>query len=268
MLNTIPPIAVGGIVFLMVSDKIQVNFISLQRKSRIMISSYGFEKRNIEVTRLNREEALRYLGVQGNSSQVTTSIIEAEKLLLPVIQGKAIWKKADVYEKEGIRYAGSVPLLGKEITELLVDAQEAVLLAATVGPLVDGLIRRLQVLDNSMALVVDALASVAVEQVVDVLEADLLARYAAEGLFLTDRFSPGYGDFPLSIQGDFLHNLDATRQIGVGKTTGDLLTPIKSVTAMIGIVNRAPRLLRRNCESCRLKGKCAFREKGGYCGRN
>ena len=49
------------------------------------------------------------------------------------------------------------------------------------------------------------------------------------------RFSPGYGDLSLELQRDIFRLLDCQRQIGV--TLGDslLMSPSKSVTAIIGV---------------------------------
>jgi cobalamin-dependent methionine synthase I len=52
---------------------------------------------------------------------------------------------------------------------------------------------------------------------------------------LTPRFSPGYGDFPLSYQRVLIDLLDAPRVLGVSVTPSDLLVPVKSVTAVVGI---------------------------------
>ncbi len=54
--------------------------------------------------------------------------------------------------------------------------------------------------------------------------------------YFRPRFSPGYGDLPLALQPDLLHFLNAQRWVGitVGKTL--LMSPMKSVTAIMGIL--------------------------------
>ncbi len=50
------------------------------------------------------------------------------------------------------------------------------------------------------------------------------------------RFSPGYGDCPLSAQRSIVNSvLNATRLIGLTVTPTSLLIPTKSVTAVIGL---------------------------------
>ena len=76
----------------------------------------------------------------------------------------------------------------------------------------------------------------AVECVAD--EAEKTVRLnTAIGEKLTMRFSPGYGDMPLSLSRAIASATDAQRRTGVTVTEGDMLVPSKSVTAVIGIVD-------------------------------
>ena len=58
---------------------------------------------------------------------------------------------------------------------------------------------------------------------------------AVHGLAGNWRFSPGYGDCPLSAQRSIVNALNATRLIGLTVTPTSLLMPTKSVTAVIGL---------------------------------
>ena len=88
---------------------------------------------------------------------------------------------------------------------------------------------------------------------------------ARRGLGLTSRFSPGYGDLPLSVQPLFLDTVDAVRRIGLHMTPGDLMVPRKSVTALLGVGAAAEK--RRSCETCALRETCQFTRGGRHCGR-
>ncbi|MCR5275107.1 MAG: Vitamin B12 dependent methionine synthase activation subunit, partial [Clostridiales bacterium] len=48
-------------------------------------------------------------------------------------------------------------------------------------------------------------------------------------------FSPGYGDLPIEVQKEFLPLLDAERRLGITLSDSYLMSPSKSVTAIIGI---------------------------------
>ena len=79
-----------------------------------------------------------------------------------------------------------------------------------------------------------------------------------EHLFLRPRFSPGYGDLPLSIQGRFLDTIEATKRAGIYLSEGDIMLPEKSVTAIMGVseVNSHCRI--EGCEAC-ANTTCAYR---------
>ena len=51
------------------------------------------------------------------------------------------------------------------------------------------------------------------------------------------RFSPGYGDFPLEFQKDIFNLLSPNKRIGLTLNNSLLMSPTKSVTAVVGIVD-------------------------------
>jgi cobalamin-dependent methionine synthase I len=62
-------------------------------------------------------------------------------------------------------------------------------------------------------------------------------RQEAMGSSLTQRFSAGYGDLPLELQRDIFGALDCQRKIGVTLNESLLMSPSKSVSAIVGIIN-------------------------------
>ena len=138
-----------------------------------------------------------------------------------------------------------------------------VLLCVTLSAEADKLIRFYEAEGMEKALIADSLASAAVEQVCEIAEAEI-QRQVGEYHY-TWRFSPGYGDFPLDIQGEFLKVLDAPARIGVNVTDSLILIPRKSVTAVMGVSEREIPKGRRGCISCNMKDRCQYRQKGLYC---
>jgi cobalamin-dependent methionine synthase I len=53
-------------------------------------------------------------------------------------------------------------------------------------------------------------------------------------LFLTTRFSPGYGDLPLTFQRDLYRELSLD-ELGIRITEKCILYPQKTITAVIGV---------------------------------
>ena len=108
------------------------------------------------------------------------------------------------------------------------------------------------------------MAAALVEEVCDRLEADIFAKYP--GCYFPFRFSPGYGDLPLSVQSGLLTLLDAPRKIGLCANENHILTPRKSVTALIGISREPVDRAVRSCQSCPGREGCQYRKSGGHCG--
>ena len=111
-------------------------------------------------------------------------------------------------------------------------SEKVVLIAATLGIYVDKLIRKWQITDMAQAVVIDAMASVAIEQFMDKIELELSKRYS--GYYFTNRFSPGYGDYPLEKQKEIIKLLNTEKKLGLNLTESLMLNPTKSVTAVIG----------------------------------
>jgi len=106
------------------------------------------------------------------------------------------------------------------------------LFSATTGAEIDRRITRLSLTAPSRAAVLDAAAGALVEALCDTLT-DELQKETPSGVF-GRRFSPGYGSFPLSAQKTVFEMLQLSR-IGVGLNDSLLLSPAKTVTAVIGV---------------------------------
>ena len=85
-------------------------------------------------------------------------------------------------------------------------------------------------------------------------------------MYFPFRYSPGYGDLPLSLQGDLLWLLDAPRRVGLTVSPSHILLPRKSVTAILGISETPVSRSTRSCLSCPGRDGCNYRKAGGHCG--
>jgi len=95
-------------------------------------------------------------------------------------------------------------------------------------------IRQASVARLSEAVILDKMAGITIDMLCDF--AILKATARLPGRRILPRYSPGYGDFPLEVQSDFLHITDAGRRIGLFVTDSDILTPQKSITAVAGVM--------------------------------
>lgn len=215
------------------------------------------------LTELNENEILLYLGYRGQDypAELEAQIRRCEEKVSAAAQPRLIWRRIPV---DGA-YFEELALEGKDIRELLSGCQEAVLMAVTLGQGIDRLLTRSSVSNMADAVIMDACASTAIENVADNFEQDLRREVEAEGAYLTDRFSPGYGDLPLSAQKQLCAALDTERKIGLSLSTSMLMIPGKSVSAIMGISDKPKALRKRGCESCSLFRSCMYRKEGRNC---
>ena len=215
------------------------------------------------LTELNENEILLYLGYRGPEypAELKEQIARCEKEVLAVSSPRLIWRRLSVDDAN----FSALALEGKDIRELLEGCREAVLMAVTLGQGIDRLLARNSVSNMADAVIMDACASTAIENVADNFERDLRRELEAENLYVTDRFSPGYGDLPLSTQRKLCAVLDAGRKIGLSLSPSMLMIPGKSVTAVLGISEKPKPLRKRGCESCSLFRSCMYRKEGKSC---
>ncbi|MDD6531782.1 MAG: vitamin B12 dependent-methionine synthase activation domain-containing protein [Ruminococcus sp.] len=180
----------------------------------------------ITLSNLNRSEALRYMGAKAlNPDKMTSDIMdEVESELLKVCRPAYTFTEIP---------KDSPALGGNDIKEVVAESEKVLLIAATLGIYVEKLLRKTQITNMAKAVVVDAMASVAIEQFMDKIEDELKERY--KGLYFTNRFSPGYGDYPLEKQREVVKILNTEKKLGLSLSDSLLLNPTKSVTAVIGL---------------------------------
>ncbi len=215
------------------------------------------------MTDLNYNEILMYLGHRGQ--EITPEIaIQIQKCTAEVrrhVAPRLVYHCLPVKNGEITGFS----LEGNDIRELLQSSHEAVLFAVTLGSDIEQMLMRHAVTDMADALILDACASVAVENVCDCFEEDVRVQVSQKNRYLTSRFSPGYGDLPLETQTGMCEMLNTHRRIGLTVTENCLLIPRKSVTAVMGISDEPQKLRKRGCENCSMFLKCTYRKKGIVC---
>jgi len=222
------------------------------------------------ITAISRDEVLRYLGYHGQSlsADLLDELSECESLVLSRARPVYLSRVFDCTASEmGISLSGSTLVLpGEDVRAHLNGCSKLILFAATLSSEVDRLIHMTACKSASRALLMDAAADALIEQVCDAAEAEICAEMPE--MFATWRFSPGYGDLPVSLQNGILTVLDAQRRIGLCATDSCLLTPRKSVTAVIGLSEKELPERQRGCETCAARENCIYRKRGDHCDRN
>ena len=209
---------------------------------------------------IDRVTALRYMGAAGWTPDNATQALldKAEQTILTAAAPRAVYRRLP-------RTALPLEHCGSDLTRHLKGCTEVLLLAATLGSEVDKLLRRMELTDIALATAADALASVLLEQVCDELEAEVRLLIEKQGVFMTGRYAPGYGDCPLDLNDALCLAVDSVRGCGLAVTPQHLLTPRKSTTAILGIADHPVTGTRAGCATCHLRQTCSFRKRGTTC---
>ena len=218
-------------------------------------------------------EALRYLGAGRNPPpELREQVSSAARELMSALRPRWTWKlfRLSREDREGTFFLYDstlnrvvLTLKGQSAGTMLSSCCQAVLLACTLGAEFDAMLRAAQARDMADAVILDACASAWVEAGCGAAEREIAARLP--GQFLTDRFSPGYGDLPLSLQRDICAILDTPRRLGVYVTDSLLMNPSKSVTAFLGLSDRPQMARIRGCGYCAMRETCPLRKGGQRC---
>ena len=211
-------------------------------------------------------EVLRYLEYHGQKMQ--ESLHKQVAACMEKINQAAHPKF--VYKKAALPGPGVFPqeysfFTGESIAKHIEGCHEIILFAATLGIGVDNAIRKEQLRNMSNAVIMDSCASVLVEAFCDGIDGGFRQEYEKEGAYLTFRFSPGYGDLPIGIQRQFITVVDASRRIGLHVNESGILTPRKSVTALLGVSKTKVETLKRSCQGCTMVKACRFLRRGVRC---
>ncbi len=235
---------------------------SLYRKGLIMLE-------------VNRKEVERYLGYSGVTTiddevnkKIDECIAEMQECINPKYTYKTFpihWKFSYKFIPEENRkeknttceFAG-ITVQSGNLLKNLDGCAEIVMLAVTLGNEPDMLVRKAEVRDMLKAYTFQAVGAAMAEAWIDEINIKIVEEAKAKGLHARPRFSPGYGDFPLEVQKDFERILEMPKRIGVTLSDSLLMTPTKSITAVIGLSEIDTNCEKSGCEQCSMAGKCAY----------
>lgn len=227
---------------------------------------------HITLTKLNYMECARYLGYGKNTpdEMIERLMRECESELLDCAVPRFVYRIFDIdRQKDNIRLSGTEFLLtGGSIREHLTGCDRLILLCVTLSDRVDRLIRKTELRDMAKALVMDAMAAVAAEQVCDKAEELIRSEYLQKytHAYFTWRFGFGYGDLPLEEERTALKLLEAGKRIGVYINDSLIMFPRKTIACVIGISGEEIKSHKRGCVSCNMHDNCKFRLRGERCG--
>lgn len=219
----------------------------------IYTHSCSYEKINIP-----RKEILRYMGCMEETSSVSLLIDE----FFPLVQRAVSFKGSFAYFPISVCDTSvsltDISINSSALSKNLSNCQWAIVFALTLGTELDRLIRKYSHIRPSAALCINSIATAAIEQYADIFCGEISDKLSAESLYTRPRFSPGYGDFSIEYQADILNLVNASKLCGINLTKSYLMTPSKSVTALMGVSSINPGCTLHKCEAC-TKTNCNYR---------
>ncbi len=191
-----------------------------------------------ELYPVNEREVWRYSGFRGTQDQVDGELrkvfVQVQEELKDAFSYKVCFRRMPVAWEEGI---AKLPFGSdsRDLRRCLEGSSEIVIFAATVGLAVDRYIAKYQKFQPTKALLMQAYGAERVERLCELFCGEIRREAAEEGLKCTPRYSPGFGDLPLTVQRDVFRLLECDRKIGISLNESLLMTPSKSVTAVFGL---------------------------------
>lgn len=211
---------------------------------------------------IDTKETRRYAGLR--QSEFPQELIEEACMEARLLaQPKGIWLLYD-YDDVAHTVLSDEPFIlqGESIAKHLKGCSKVIFLAVTVGDTVEEAVtKHFSEGKYAFSTLLDAAATTAVEQIADSMEKYLQMQMARQGLEMKWRFSPGYGDWDIHQQTGVLA-LSKGADIGMSLTESMMLTPRKSITAVIGLYYKEQECRgkdkKHDCSRC-AKIDCQFR---------
>lgn len=227
-------------------------------ENTIFVKKYDNENDKFPIS---EKEVWRYSGYLGLTTDVDAELLNVfEQVKLEL---KDAFSYRVCYRRMDITWKDNMPVLpfpceSKNLATCLRGSSEIIIFAATVGLTVDRHIAKYQRISPVKALLMQAYGAERVESLCEGFCKEIEEQVKEEGLYCTNRFSPGYGDLPLDTQRDVIRLLDCNRQIGISLNESLLMTPSKSVTAIFGLGKNLCKNNTCKCASCE-KTACEYR---------
>lgn len=219
---------------------------------------------NSNLIKININEALRYLGYKNNNVDAETYKLLNESIneLRKICEFKYAYRIFEVKnENNNISFENLIIIKSNDLARLFKDCKKSAVIAATIGFEVEKRIKYFNSTNLTKAVIFDACASACIEALCNYIETEIMEIAAQEDYNITLRYSPGYGDVPISHQKEILNALNAQKYIGLSSLDSSILIPRKSVTAFIGF-NKGNKINKKSCFNCNLYENCSYAKEG------
>lgn len=237
------------------------------------------------------KEILRYAGCKSSEKELLqlSADLQTEKSQMKLLLEECIeevrqrltykvcYIELPVKITENICDFGCLTVQSQNLAKNLHGCKDVILFSATIGVEIDRLIAKYSRISPTKALLFQAIGAERIEALCDAFCADIgnlleVASFSEQTdgqeikerrqFSLRPRFSPGYGDLPLETQREIFQILACEKNIGLTLNDSLLMSPSKSVTAFVGIVENEDTDINQKtmkCTACN-KTDCVYRE--------
>lgn len=179
---------------------------------------------------VSKKAIFRYASCPRDEQDVAALIDSCMEEGAPSLSYKVCYTVAELSVSGDVCRIGELSFKSKSLAKNLGGCERAVIFGATLGVGIDRLISKYGQISPSRALIFQAFGAERIEALCDAFCADV-----ADGAKTRPRFSPGYGDLALETQRDIFALLNCQKNIGLFLLDSYLMSPSKSVTAIMGI---------------------------------
>lgn len=207
-------------------------------------------------------ETKRYAGLRTSENFSDKIVADACMAAQAIAKPRGIFQQC-CYDSDSCQLLCEEPFTieGSKIREHLKNSEIAIIMAVTIGGDIEKEVNTLfSKKEYSKGLMLDAAATTATEMIADQLNHYIDEMAAKHGYETTWRYSPGYGDWPLTQQMNLIKAVHAD-QIDIHLTSGCMLVPQKSITAIIGMARSVVESgIPSGCRNCSMHNTCSSRK--------
>lgn len=203
------------------------------------------EKLTFNTPFVDKKEILRYMGCKTPDENILSLLEECLTEAMPTLSYAVSYSVYPIKYKKDISSDG--------LLKHLSDSDEIIIFAATIGVGIDRLISKYSRISPTKAVIFQAIGTERIEALCDAFCEEMKKKYKC----ITNRFSPGYSDWDIKDQKLIISVTDATKNLGICLNDSFLMSPSKSVTAVVGIKNTETEE-KNPCENCDNAG-CIYR---------
>lgn len=211
-----------------------------------------------EKINIPQKEILRYMGCKEETPSASELIHEFLPRVHNSLLPKGSFARLPVEIKDNVVKISDLCVTSYDLSKNLSECSEVIVFALSLGTDVDRLINKYSIIRPSASLCINSIGVAAIEEYADMFCKEISDKLSAENLYTRPRFSCGYGDFSIEYQADILKLVNASRLCGINLTNSYLMTPSKSVTAIVGISNINSNCTSHKCGDC-AKTDCKYR---------